>query len=264
MQKLLLGLILLFLAAGTVLGNSKRAYEDYLYQLDVYRQKNNEFKLARNEYEKFKTLTSQNTALEKTIAMLVSRAQLLRSYLLLLSEKVQENPGVTFSDAGLYQSLIKNEMEFLDGHMQLVSAIGTLEDADAVASDLSSHYIILTTSEYQTIIGLSLGQLNMLKQTYDESLEQVEALVNVYKSSYKPSKQATIDRWLISIKDKRDLYERKVSDIASRNSGLKSTTIEDIQVEVNGLVGDIQQAKAYLADGTSFMNELLVLLKTMD
>src|SRR3972149_4862635 len=89
-----LPIVFLILLVPHVFASSQQAYQDYLFQFDIYRQKYSEFTVSKNEYLKSKTLTSQTTALEKTIAMLSFRDLLLRAYLLLLNEKLNEDRGL--------------------------------------------------------------------------------------------------------------------------------------------------------------------------
>src|SRR3989344_5828917 len=88
--------VILFLTlAGSVFATSQQAYQDYLYQFDLYRQRETDFRVAKTEYEKFRSLTSETTALEKTKLLLAQRDQLLRAYLLVLNEKLNEDKGLT-------------------------------------------------------------------------------------------------------------------------------------------------------------------------
>src|SRR3990167_2153444 len=141
----------LFLLSSHISASSQQAHTDYLYQYDVYRQSYNDFKVAKNEYEKFKSLVSQTDALEQTKKMLAQRDVLLRSYLLLLNEKLNENKGLDGSDKTLYQTLIQNEVKFLESHANLIPAIGSIDDTVDVSKQLESHYNILQTSIRQTI-----------------------------------------------------------------------------------------------------------------
>jgi ABC-type transport system involved in cytochrome bd biosynthesis fused ATPase/permease subunit len=88
--KYILIISVLFLPT-TVWASSTSAYQEYLQEFDKYRTVLNDFKVARSEYLKFKTLTSQQSALEKTKQMLADRSQLLRSYLQFLNEKLNES-----------------------------------------------------------------------------------------------------------------------------------------------------------------------------
>ena len=249
--------------ASRILATSQQAHQDYLFQFDTFRQTYNEFKIAKNEYEKFKSLASESVALEKTKLMLSQRDQLLRAYLLLLNEKLNENTGLSSRERQLYQSLLQNEVGFLQNHSQLVSSIGSIADAQEVSEQLESHYDILQATVRQTIIALTLGNLTNLARSYDQISTSAQSLTNEYRGTFSPQKQATMDRWQLQIANKKSLYQQKVDTIASLNSQLEGDTNE-----LNRTFALLQQqaaeAKQYLAEGTSFLGELVTALKYQD
>ncbi|MCL4360192.1 hypothetical protein M1555_02965 [Patescibacteria group bacterium] len=266
-----LGLILILfpltvLAAAVFLtkirASSQQAYQDYLYQFDVYRQKDSEFQVARNEYLKFQTLTSQNTAITKTTAMLSQRDLLLRSYLLLLKEKVNEVPEMSGADQNLYLTLINNEVSFLESHSQLVTSIGSLDDAVNVEGQLTGHYGILEASMRQTLVGIATGTLANLAKRYDIALADASAVVNSNRGVFTPEKQAMIDRWILQITNTRSLYQQKMDAIAADTNKMSHT---DVLIEQDSQFSQIQQeiseARQYLVEGTSYLSELTKALR---
>lgn len=258
----LLALILSVLVfVPKIQADSERAYKDYLYQFDVYRQKNSEFTVAKNEYEKFKSLTSQATALEKTTAMLSQRDLLIRAYLLLLNEKLNEDRGLNLTDKSTYQTLIGNEVTFLDGHSKLVTSIGSLEDANNVSRDLESHNAVLQASIRQTITGISLGTLAVLSRQFDTVFADSKAIISNNRGTFGPQKQATIDRWILQIQNVRSLYQQKIDNITRQNSQLKGTSIDSQDELFRTMKNDLGQARQYLSEGSSFIGELLASLR---
>lgn len=257
-------LIMLVGLVPVVLASSQQAYQDYLYQSDLYRQKYSEFAVAKNEYLKFKTLTSQATALEKTIAMLAQRDQLLRAYLLLLNEKLNENNGLIITDRQTYQTLLQNEVTFLEGHSKLVESIGSLEDTENVSRQLESHYNILQASIRQTIGGISLGQLASLVKQFDIALADAKALVSTNRGALAPQKQVTIDRWLLQITNVRSLYQQKIDQIQQANALFKGSSLDDQNKTSTEIKKHIAEARQYLFDGTSYLGEMVTALTYVD
>jgi hypothetical protein len=255
--------VLPILLVSAVSASSEQAYKDYLYQLDVYRQKYNEFKIAKNEYDKFNTLTSQTTALEKTVRMLSSRDILLKTYLTLLNEKLAENRGLTQSEVNLYRTLVANENVFLDTHSQLVTSIGSLEDSMEVSSNLESHYRVLSSSMRQIIIGLSLGNANLLVRQYDATVTNLKSFINSNRSELSAVKQTTIDRWMVSVDNKRSLYQQKIDGVIRTNTSLKASQPDDLDSEAASMQKGISEAKNYLMEGSSNLKEIVNTLKQL-
>lgn len=253
--------ILPVLLVPRILASSERAYQDYLYQFDLYRQTYSDFTIAKNEYEKFGSLTSQATALTKTSSMLSQRDQLIRAYLLLLREKLNEDKGLADTQKLTYRTLMSNEITFLDQHSTLVGSIGSLEDATNVSRELESHYAVLGSSMRQTIVGVSLGQLSILARQFDQTLADVKALVSSSRASFTPQKQATIDRWMLQITNTRSLYQQKIDSISTTNAQMKGSSIDSLDETFRQLKRDLGQAKLYLMEGNRFMGELIEALR---
>ncbi len=241
--------------------SSQQAYEDYIYQFDQYRSKYAEFSVAKNEYLKFKTLTAQTTALDKTRSMLSQRDQLLRAYLLLLNEKLNEDQGMNSYEKTAYQKLISNEIKFLDGHSQLIGAIGSLEDADSVSRQLESHYGILQASIRQTITGISLGGLVILANQFDQTYQKARQFVDQNRPSYSLAKQQILDRWLLQVSDKRNLYQQKVNAINLANTQLKGGDITGLDKLFTNIQIQVREGKQYLSEGSSYLGELTQTLR---
>ncbi|OGG01808.1 hypothetical protein A2Z33_00925 [Candidatus Gottesmanbacteria bacterium RBG_16_52_11] len=240
-----------------VLASSEQVYKDYLYQYDQYRSKYNDFKVAKNEYDKFKTLTSETEALAKTKVMLEQRDILLKTYLLYLSEKLIENRGLSDADRSLFQTLIRNENTFLTTHSDLVASIGSIDDAEGASRQLESHYRILSISIRQIINGISLGDLAVLAGRFDKTFADVTVFFNSNRSAISVAKQGVADRWIDSITNKRSLYQQKVNDISRRNFQMKGASLQEIDRFHGLLRNDINSAKTYLTEATANLTELL-------
>lgn len=261
-----LGLMMLFVSIDKtyVYASSDQAYRDYLYQFDLYRATYNEFQVARNEYLKFKTLVSETTALEKTKKMMPQRNQLLRSYMLLLNEKLNEDNGLSPTDKQLYQTLIGNEATFLDKQAQLISSIGALGDAERATEDLEQHYYVMQGSMRQTIIALALGQLNSLSKQYDAATFKAQGILSANPNVFSLQKRATIDRWILQITNKRSIYQQKVERILRTNAGAKGSNLADIERTFGEMQQQVAEARQYLVEGSSYLTELMNSLRYLD
>lgn len=249
------------LPTGQVFATSASSYKDYLFQFDSYRTKQNNFKVARTEYLKYKTLLSETTALDTVKAMLSQQDQLLRSYLLFLNEKLNENTGLSSTEKNLYQTLIQNEVKFLETHAALIPSIGSLADATDVSKQLESHYMVLQISIRQTIIALGIGDLTKLNNEFITSYNALQTLAKSNEAGFSPEKQGTIDRWLLQINNKQSLFQQKMTQISTANSQIKGSTESDMNTMFVGVQKNLGEAKQYLTEGKSYMQELINLLR---
>lgn len=261
MKKFAVLLVLSLFPLSVIFASTEQARKDYQFQFDIYRSKFTEFQVAKNEYAKFKTLTAQATALDKTKSMMAQRDQLLHSYLTLLAEKLAEDQGLGTSTKQLYITLIQNELIFLERHAQLIPSIGSLEDADRVSGELESHYKVLSVSIRQILIGLSVGQLSILGSMFDSAVRDAQTIVALYGGSFTPEKQQTINRWILQINNKRSFFQQKLDTIMSVNTQLEAADLDDLETKFNAMQQTVAEARQYLAEGASFMIELKNALK---
>ncbi len=263
-MKRLLGLLIFLLFTASlwfsrtpILATYEEAYQGYLVAFDLYRQTNSDFQVAKNEYQKFKTLTSQATALEKTKAMMAQRDRLLRAYLMVLYEKIGDaNSGLTPITRDQYQKILGNEIAFLETHAQTTASVASLDDAEQVSRELESHYTVLQTSIRQILTGLSLGQLAILAKFYD-----AKSLITQYSYTFTTQKQETVNRWVLQIVNKRSFYQQKVDAISLQNATLNPNDLEELDVQYNAMIRGMSEARQYLVEGISNLAELRDALK---
>ena len=108
--------------------------------------------------------------------MLSQRDLLLHAYLIYLYERVGEQGGITPVNKQLYQSLLSNELAFLEKQSGLVSSINSIGDATTASEELESHYRILSATIRQIIAGISLGQLTVIAQNFDRQVTVAQTL----------------------------------------------------------------------------------------
>lgn len=253
--------VVLLLLALPIHASSPQAYQDYLFQFDLYRQKYSAFSVAKNEYEKFHSLTSQTTALTNTTAMLVQRNNLMRAYLLLLNEKINENPGLNDMQKADLHGLVNTEIKFFDGHTTRIATIGSLEDATAVSRELETHNRSLQTVMRQAVTGISLGSLTSLIRQFDAGFSEAKTIVSGSRTTFTPQKQATIDRWLQQIQNVRNLYQQKIEDIGVMNTKLSERSVDGLDDGLRTIKKEIVQSKTYIRDGNGFIGELIEALR---
>lgn len=251
-----LAVLLLFLATP-VFASSDQAYKDYLYQFDVYRQKYNDFQVAKSAYQKFKTLESESTALSSTKFMLSQRDLLLHAYLVYLYERVGEQGGITSVNKQLYQSLLSNELAFLEKQSGLVSSINSLDDATTTSEELESHYTVLSANIRQVIAGIALGQLNVIAQNFDHQVTVAQTLFNNNSTQLPTDKRTTINNWFLAITNKRSLYDQKINEVNADVALLsQSYDVNSLDQNFTDITAKIGEAKQYLSDSIANLGEL--------
>lgn len=263
-------ILLVLLALPTFLAlpvnaSSQQAYQDYLYQFDVYRRDLSDFQTARGEYLKFQTLTSQTTALEKTKAMLSQRATLLRTYLLLLTERLNEDQGLTTEEQNRYRSLVSAEVNFADRQKTAVPAISSIEQATSHSKELEARYPAL----YATMRGIGsellAGAVVARVSDFDRLFGDAKTLIGSWQPLGSAEKQATIDRWVVVITNKRGLLGQTLETVRSTDQKIFNALYTD---EANRWAAEsaktVATAKQQFIELTANLAELLAAMRYQD
>jgi hypothetical protein len=239
---------------------SQTAYQDYVFQFDQYRQLFNNFRIAVGEYHQFNSLESQQIALDKAKLAIGQRNVVGRTYLLFLNEKVSENPGILTTELNLYRTLITNEIAFLDQQSTLANSVSSTDDAERISKEFAKHYPLMVGGMRQIIVGIQLGYLNYFAVQFENSAKAAQDMIAAVRPTVAPAKQAALDRWLLEISNKRNLYQQKSNAIRTASYKMAGDDIEQVR-KFNQIQTDMQQARQYLIEGTSFLNELVNALK---
>ncbi|MBI5619529.1 hypothetical protein HY950_01045 [Candidatus Gottesmanbacteria bacterium] len=265
MRKISVLLALLFLLALPIDASSQQAYRDYLYQFDVYRKDYSDFQTARGEYLKFQTLTSQTSALTKTKTMLAQRDMLLRTYLLLLTERLNENPGLTADEQNRYLSMLVTEINFLDRQKSAVLAIASLEGTTSHSKELETHYPALYAAMRGAASELLRGGVVAEVLDFDRLFDNAKTLGSGNRPLSSPEKQATIDRWIVVIANRRGVLEQTLEDVRLTDQKIFKTTVPD---EADRWFTDsakaIAAAKLQLSEVTANLTELIASMRYQD
>jgi hypothetical protein len=266
MRKFLLVGLIIFVTTipiSLVAASSKQAYNDYLYQFDRYRQTYADFQLAKDSYLKYHSLVSQTAAVSATQTMMTQRNLLLRSYLLFLNEKLNEDQGLYGAAKQQYQGNLQEEIAFGDAQNRQIGGVTTLEDATRISKLLETHFLPLQITIRQTIIGLSIGKLSALSRTFDQNLQTAQTLVNTNTDVLAPEKVSTINRWLIQIQNTRGLYQQKIDEIGvfATSQFATVTTMLDLDQKFADINKKFPEAQKLLTQATAYLSEVVTALQ---
>lgn len=240
--------------ASPVFASSEQAYRDYQFQYDVYRQRSSDYHIAYTQYQQFKSLASQQEALEKAKLFLAQRDNVAKTYYLFLSERITENPGMLPSEVSLYRSIITNQIGYLDQNVVLAPSIASFEDAKRVSEDFLKNYETLQAGYRQSIAAIELGYLQYFAKRFDETAKRAQALIIESKSQSTPQKQAVLDRWLLSLSNKYTLFQQKATDIRASIPKITGDVQQQdrlflaLQIKIGAARQDLVEAASYLKE----------------
>lgn len=240
---------------STVKASSATAYQDYLFQFDRYRTTFSTYQVALGEFKKYSSLASEQDALDKAKLLLVQRNLVARTYFLFLTSALSENPSMPATDLTLYQSIITNEIAFLDKESTLAPSLSSLTDVEKTSQEFIKHYPILQSGFRQVIIATQLGYLRYFAKKFDGLAAEAQMIITANKSMLSDTKRSTLDRWILALSNKRSLYQQKVDSV--RTGAFQLTgDIEDQDRKFTVLLQNLSEAKQFLQEGSSFFTEI--------
>jgi len=264
-KKLAPALFLLFVFPSFVFAQDfdfNRANSDYLYNLSLYREAHQEYVSAKEAYLKYKTLTSKNTALEKTLRMTQLRDEVVRTYLIALKMKLGETPGIFSDDKNVFNLKLDNEADWYLKHKEELSSAATLGDLANLAKVSSTRYS--SRSEiliYQTLYKILLGKEFTLKGEIEIQIEAIREKLKEIKE--KGDKDISLpERWLLETENRLLRFEEKVSASQAIMASIEKNTYRESVYRKAQLL--LEEGHQYLKEANRYLKEIIREIKTAD
>jgi hypothetical protein len=267
-KKLALIILLNFLLPFSVLAqdfNFNRAFSDYLYNFDLYRQAYQEYVSAKESFLQYKTLTSKTNAFQKTLKMTQARDETIRTYLIALKMKLGETWGISPAEKSVFNLRLDNEVNWYLTHKEELSSAGSLEDLVELANKAEERYQQETEILiYQTLHKILVGKENSLAEKVNNQIAALkEKLKEIKENGDKNVSLA--ERWLLETENRLLRFEEKM--LASRGNmermekGFWGGGRGQIYKEAQW---NLQEAHQYLKEANRYLKEIIREVKTAD
>jgi|GEM_PF-816928 len=236
---------------ATEIANQRKIYRD---QLVIYRQQEKNFFIAQDQYLRHETLDAIEQAVKATRQVLLSRDQVLHTYLTLLQLRLMEAEGVEISLKTELLTKLEVVREKLKVHH--ASAIDQLDRP--TANKLSDQFTVI--GEESELLGsqvLGLLSLGKLQEIFDKSMAlspDITAEVTV----------TTVDK-AVSAETTRSLRETAASLVLAKKSlDLTWEKVTDrvlSEADISGQSDFSQELNVSYANLTKSLGYFLELLK---
>lgn len=248
----LLPYLLIALFNISIQASSKQAYEDYLYQYNLYRQAHQEYILAKNKFLTYKTLSAKTDALDKTKKILWQRNEALIAYLQLLSERVGESEKISPQNQNTYYSLINQEISWLRDHNTQIASAINLSDVSNISQKMEERFIDIKILSYKTT-GLILTseqislhqQINNQRQAINDKISHIKA---------EGGDVTTLERWLIDAQSKEFLSSQKIQQATAQFNNLSAKKTDE---EFGAAKQLLIESHQYLKEEFSNLKEII-------
>ena len=228
-----------------------RAFNDYVYNYNLYRSTHLDYVTTKSEYQTYGTLTSKTKALEATRKMLLQRAKAFETYLTALRMKLKEETGVNTYKQSLYFLKLDDEVTWLKQHQSLLTTPSTIEDLLEESRKLENRYPHTSVINYQALGVILEGKENTLRSETEELIDLVESKINEIKASGEDTQ--IMERWLIEAKQKVVLSQQKQTEA--------ETLLSSMEPKNTSKAKDYDQARHLLTESNQYLKEAISFLK---
>ena len=239
----------------------ERAYQDYVFTVDVYGSEHSQYLLAKAQYNQAGTLVSQTKAREETVDMLEARDDVIITYLTALRMKLLEADGVSdITKNGLY-TRIDSEVAWFTDHKARISSAGSLNDLTADSEEASDRYTSLTeVVAYETLATYPFGRLSLMRDETNSILTLIKDKLFEIRSN--GDIDTTIaERWVFEVENKitrsLDKEIEAQSVIPDLTAIPRNNRTVDRRRFYNDVIFKLDESRQFLREGTEFMEEIM-------
>lgn len=239
----------------------ERAYQDYVFTVDVYNSEHSQYLLAKAQYNQAGTLVSQTKAREETVDMLEARDDVIITYMTALRMKLLEAEGVSdITKNGLY-TRIDSEVAWFTDHKARISSAGSLADSEADSEEAAERFSTLTEIvAYETLATYPFGRLSLMRDETNSILTSIKDKIFEIRSN--GDIDTTIaERWVFEIENKitrsLDKEIEAQSIIPALTAEAKNKANNKRRSNYNEVIFKLDESRQFLREATEFMNEIM-------
>jgi hypothetical protein len=235
--------------------NFTQANNDYLYNYNLYRTAHTEYLTAKQQYLTYKTLTAKATAQEKTLKMLQTRDEALRTYLIALKQKLKETDGISLYEKNIIFLRLDSEVSWYQNHRNRLSGAGSLADLIEISNDAQEHYPETEILAYQTLGTVLAGKENALLEKIQTQIDQLEEKIAQVRQEGL-IETSLLERWLLEARNRLTWSKEKQYAAQSLLANLKPREQNKAKV-YDDAQSNFVESHQYLKEASSYLLEII-------
>jgi hypothetical protein len=263
LKKLLVGLfVFLFLLAKPCYAlDYQRAYEDYVYNLGLYRKAYAQYQLARSQFLESGTLKARESAQKATLTMLETRDEVMKTYLTALRTRLAESPG-SQEDKEVIFADIDNEVSWYSSHKEVLSSAGSLDDLVDDSGEAQERFDQTQVIIYQTLATLSANKVEDFRGRLAKVISDLQGKISAIREKG-DKKTDILERWLIDTQNR--VFRSQEKQISAQTSIASLKTEEKKKLSIyNDAQFSLEEALQFLKEANGFLRQIIVEIKTAD
>lgn len=242
--------------------DANQAYQDFLYNYNLYRQSYSEYAITKESYLKYQTLTSKNEALQKTNQMLKNQDEVVKTYLTALKLKLMETSINNNYGQNILYTKIDNEVAWYKKHQENLNSAGTIEDLTKLASDGKDEYQETEILIYQTLGTILNSKEDVFYEKINQNIKTLKEKIGEIR--VKGDKNTSLsERWLLEAENRLTRSQEKQLSAQQLLTKIKASDFNKIK-SYNEAQFTIQESHQYLKETNSYLKEVIKELKSAD
>ena len=242
--------------------NFDRAYSDYLYNYNLYRESHNSYITARETFLKYQTLTSKNEALGKTREMLNNQDEVVKTYLTALKLKLTGISGLSNDEQNILSLNLDNEIAWFGQHQEELNKTGSLEDLVKVAGNSQAQYEKTEVLIYQTLGAILAGKETALREEISQKIKSLKEKIGEIR--LKGDKNTSLaEGWLLEAENRLIKSQEKQFAAQQTLGKIKESSLNKIR-NYNEAQSSLEESHQFLKEANSYLKEIIRELKHAD
>lgn len=251
-MKILLALLTFYIFVPLVHADYNQAYSDYQFNYSQYRKSYQDFTVSKSTFLTYKTLTTQNEAIEKMRKVLTDRSNIVSAYLNLVQEKMAQGEGISISELSTFKKIVLAQDSWLNGHQKQIAAAATLEDLNDISANFDTRYPQILNETKKAIGTILISKNDFAYSKMPDFFTRTEMILNRLPGVGEDNLSGL--RGLSVAKSKAQLWETKRTETMSLLTPKQYSYNESVdlfkaqQLLLNGL--------QYLKESSNFLKEI--------
>lgn len=262
---LLLSIILQLVFAHPVLSQEfdfNKAYQDYLYNLDIYQKAHANYDIARSQYLASSTISSQTKAQEMTATMLKDRDKAVTTYLTALRMKLRETSGIDDATKNGLFGLIDSEISWYDDHSSKISSAGSLDDLTADSTQASDQFKQTEIVIYKVLVAISIGNTTDYRNRETKIIDDLRNKTSEIKVNGDKNVDS-VERALADAEDKLSRSTEKEQEANTLLAKMKASDRDKLSA-FNNIELSVGESLSYIKEANTILKDSIRQIKTAD
>ena len=239
-----------------------KAYQDYLYNYNIYQKAHSDYDIARGQYMASQNISSQTKAQEATATMLIDRDQATNTYLTALRMKLSDAPGVDNATKDGLFSLIDTEIAWYNDHKSKISSAGSLDDLTADSNTAANEFKITEVLIYKVLVTISIGNTTDYRNRERAIIDSLRTKIGEIKVSGDKNVDS-VERALTDAEDRLSRGAAKEQDAMTLLAKMKPADKDKLS-EFNNIELSVGQSLSYVKEANSIVKDSIRQIKTAD